>query len=230
MKDEIRSKYNVINIFFQNFSNRVQKRSNYITSKNTEVSTYTDQQIKNKYTDIQSSNNHHTIIVCGKESNKNYKKLNINQLNGNTCDKIHGNENSYNNNEDRKPLDQDDKKSEKEEIAELSNPNILCTVIDLSSTMKHLHRKSIAIKTSSDKIILVKPFPGSCKSYVSPDLGKTSDLVIMHTYTGGLKSVNSPEELVNGIISLALSVKKRNTRLQFAVSPKKQRMLLNVRN
>ena len=125
MKDEIRSKYNVINIFFQNFSNRVQKRSNYITSKNTEVSTYTDQQIKNKYTDIQASNNHRTIIVCGKESNKNYKKLNINQLNGNTCDKIHGNENSYNNNEDRKPLDQDDKKSEKEEIAELSNPNIL---------------------------------------------------------------------------------------------------------
>ena len=42
--------------------------------------------------------------------------------------------------------------------------------------MKHLHGKFISNKTSRDKIILVKPFPGArtkaIKHYVSPDLEK----------------------------------------------------------
>ena len=79
--------------------------------------------------------------------------------------------------------------------------------------MKHLHGKSIANKTSHDNVILVKPFPGdrtkSMNHYVSPDLEKKPDLVILHTGTNNLKSVNSTEEIANEIISLALSVKEK---------------------
>ena len=83
-----------------------------------------------------------------------------------------------NNNEERGPLDQDDKKSESEEITEQINPNTLhekrhCTVIFGDSTVKHLHAKSVANKTNSDNIILVKPFPGArtktMEHYVSPE-------------------------------------------------------------
>ena len=42
-KNEIRRKYKVINILLDNFSNRVPEDSNYLTSKNTEVSTQTNQ-------------------------------------------------------------------------------------------------------------------------------------------------------------------------------------------
>ena len=76
-----------------------------------------------------------------------------------------------------------------------------------------MHGKSIVNKTSRDNIILVKPFPGArtkdMKHYVSSDLGKTPDLVILHTGTNDLKSVSSPEEVANEITSLALSVKEK---------------------
>ena len=79
------------------------------------------------------------------------------------------------------PLDQDDKKSESEEITEQINPNTLhkkrsSTIIVGDSAVKYLHGKSIANKTTSDNIILVKTFPGtsakSMKHYVSPDFEK----------------------------------------------------------
>ena len=115
-------------------------------------------------------------------------------------------------------MDQADKKSESEEFIEQSNPNTLpkkiaCTIIVGDSTVKHLHGKSIANKTSRDNIILVKPFPGArtkaMKHYVSPDLEKKPDLVILHTGANELKSVSSPEEIANEITSLALSVKEK---------------------
>ena len=69
-------------------------------------------------------------------------------------------------------------------------------------------------------LILVKPFPGArtkaMKHYVSPDLEKKPDLVILHTGTNDLKSVSSPEEIANQITSLALSVKEKGH--QIAVS------------
>ena len=48
-----------------------------------------------------------------------------------------------------------------------------CTVIVGDSTVKRLHGKSIARKTNSDNIILVKPFPGArtkAMKHVSPDV------------------------------------------------------------
>ena len=81
--------------------------------------------------------------------------------------------------------------------------------------MKHFHGKS-----NSDNIILVKPFPGAhtkaMKHYVSPDLEKKTDLVILHTGTNYLNSVSSPVEIANEIITLALSVKENGQ--QTAVS------------
>ena len=87
--------------------------------------------------------------------------------------------------------------------------------------MKHLHGKSVANKTNSDNIILLKPFQGACtkamKHHVSPDLGKKkTDLVILHTGTNDLISVSSLEEIANEIIALALSVKENDQ--QVAVS------------
>ena len=77
--------------------------------------------------------------------------------------------------------------------------------------MKHLHGKSIANKTFSDNIILVKPFHGArtkaIKHYVSPDL------VILNNSTSNLQSVNSPEEIANEIISFALSVKEKSQQI-----------------
>ena len=141
-------------------------------------------------------------------------------------------------------MDQDDNKSESEEITEQINPNILhkkgpCTVIVGDSAVKHLHGKSIANKTNIDNVILVKPFSEArtkaMKHYVSPNLEKKIDLVILHTSTNDLKSVSLPEEITNEIISLALYAKKMASRLQFRGlfpeeidSPKKLRMLTNV--
>ena len=161
MKDEIRRKDKVINSLLDKFSNRVPEHSNYISSENTEVSIQTKHQTKNNIQISTAGNNHHTIIAIEKKKDKNHKKLNITQLNSSTCDKIQVN--NSNNNEEREPLDQDDKKSESEGITEQFNPNTLhkerpYTVIVGDSTVKHLHGKSIANKTSSDNIILVKPF------------------------------------------------------------------------
>ena len=62
-----------------------------------------------------------------------------------------------------------------------------------------MYGKSIENKTDSYNVILVKPFPGAhikaMKYYVSLDLEKTPDLVIVHTDTNNLKSVSSPEEI-----------------------------------
>lgn len=73
-----------------------------------------------------------------------------------------------------------------------------------------MYGKSIENKTNSYNVILVKPFPGACikamKYYVSLDLEKTPDLVIVHTDTNDIKSVSSPEEISNEIIPLALYV------------------------
>ena len=73
------------------------------------------------------------------------------------------------------------------------------------------HGKSIANKSSSDNIILVKPFAGArtkaMKHYVSPDL------VILHTGTNDLQSVSSPEEIAYEIISLALSMKENGQQI-----------------
>ena len=222
-KDEIRRKDKVINILLDNFSNRVTEHSNYITFKNTEVSTQTEHQTRNNIQISTAGKNHRTIIASEKKNDKNHEKLNINQLNSSTCDKTHVT--NSNNNEEREPLDQDDKKSESEEITEQINPNTLhkkrpSTVIVGDSTVKHLHGKSIANKTNSDNIILVKPFPGAhtkaMKHYVSPDLEKKTNLVILHIGTNDLKSVTSPEEIASEIIALALSVKKNGQ--QIAVS------------
>ena len=46
LKDEIRRKHKVINILLEKFSNCVQEHSNYMISKNTEVSTQIKQQTK----------------------------------------------------------------------------------------------------------------------------------------------------------------------------------------
>ena len=54
------------------------------------------------------------------------------------------------------------------------------------------------------------------KHYVSHDLEKYLDLVILHTGTSDIKSVSLPEEIANEIISLALSVKEKDH--QIAVS------------
>ena len=142
LKDEIIRKDKVINTLLDNFSNRVPEHSNYITSKNTEVSTQTGQQTINNIQTSTASSNHRE-----KENDKNHSK-----------------NNSNNNTKEKEPLDQADKKSESEEIIEQSNPNTLhkkrpCTIIVGDSTVKHLHGKSIANKTSRDNIILVKPFP-----------------------------------------------------------------------
>ena len=120
LKDEIRRKDKAINILLDNFSNRVPEHSNYVTSKNTEVSTQTDQQNINNVQTSTASSNHRE-----KQNVKNHKKLNISQLNSKTCDKTHVNKNSNNNTKEREPLDQADKKSESEEIIEQSDPNTL---------------------------------------------------------------------------------------------------------
>ena len=100
LNDEIRRKDKVIKVLLENFSNRVPEHSNYITSKNTEISIQTDQQTKNN---IQSSTtsstiiakwHHSTILATAKENDKNQKKLNIFQLNSKTYGKIHANKNS----------------------------------------------------------------------------------------------------------------------------------------
>ena len=91
--------------------------------KNTEVGTETEHQTKNNIQISTAGNNHRTIIVSEKKNDKNHGKLNINQLNNSTCDKIHVNNSS--NYEEREPLDQDDKKIENEEITEQINPNTL---------------------------------------------------------------------------------------------------------
>ena len=91
---KLEGKIKVIKILLENFSNRVPEHSKYITSKNTEVSTQTDQQTKNNIQTFTTSSNHSIIIASAKENDKNQKKLNISQLNSKTCDKIHANENS----------------------------------------------------------------------------------------------------------------------------------------
>ena len=220
LKDEIIRKDKIINNLLDNFSNRVPEHSDHVTYKNTEVSSQTDQQNLNNMQTSTASNNYHE-----KENDKNHKIRNFSQNNSKTCDKIHVNKNANNNTKAREPLDQADKKSESEEIIEQSNPNTLhkkrpCTIIVGDSTVKHLHGKSIANKTSRDNIILVKPFPGArtkaMKHYVSPDLEKKPDLVILHTGTNDLKSDSSPDEIANEITSLALSVKEKGH--QIAVS------------
>ena len=79
------------------------------------------------------------------------------------------------------------------------------------------HGKSIANKSSSDNIILVKPFARArtkaMKHYVSPDLEKKADLVILHTGTNDLQSVSSPEEIAYEIILLALSMKENGQQI-----------------
>ena len=100
-KHEIRRKDKAINILVGNFSNSIPKYSNYITSKNTEVSTQTNQPTKNNIQTSTASKNHRTIIASLKENCKNHKKLNINQLNNKTYGKSDANKNDSNNNGDR---------------------------------------------------------------------------------------------------------------------------------
>ena len=65
------------------------------------------------------------------------------------------------------------------------------------SIVKHLHRKPIANKTSRNNIILVTPFlelvikPWNITHYITPDL------VVVHTVTNNLQSVNSTEGFAN---------------------------------
>ena len=58
LKDEIIRKDKVINTLLGNFSNRVPEHSNYITSKNIEVSTQTDQQNINNIETSTARSNH----------------------------------------------------------------------------------------------------------------------------------------------------------------------------
>ena len=77
-------------------------------------------------------------------------------------------------------MDQDDKKSASEEITEQIDPNTLhkkrpSTIIVENSTVKHLYIKSVANKTNSDNVILVKPFPRAftkAMKHINPDLEK----------------------------------------------------------
>ena len=119
LKDEIGRKDKIIKKLLDNFSN------NYITSKNTEVNTQTDQQNINNIQSSTASSHHRFVISSEKENDKNDKKPNISQLNSKTCYKTHTNKNSNDNTKERKPLDQDDKRSESEEITDQSNPNNL---------------------------------------------------------------------------------------------------------
>ena len=132
LKDEIRRKDKVINILSDNFSNRVPEDSNYITSKNTGLSTQTDQQNINNIQTSTASSNHCTVITSEKENDKNHKKPNISQVNSKTCDKTHVNKNSNNSAKERKPLDQADEKSESEEITDQSNTPTPCIKKDLA--------------------------------------------------------------------------------------------------
>lgn len=76
-----------------------------------------------------------------------------------------------------------------------------------------MHGKSVASKSNSNNIILVKPFPGartkSMKHYVSPDLENKPDLVTVQTGNNDLKSVRSSEEIISESISVSLFVKKQ---------------------
>ena len=67
LKDEIKSKDKVINILLENLSKDVPEYSNYMKSKNTEVSTQTDQQTKNIIQTFTASNKHCTKIASAKE-------------------------------------------------------------------------------------------------------------------------------------------------------------------
>ena len=67
LKDEIRRKDKVINNLLDNFSNRVPEHSNYVTSKNTEVSTQTKHQTKNNILISIGGNNHRIITASEKK-------------------------------------------------------------------------------------------------------------------------------------------------------------------
>ena len=67
LKDEIKRKEKVINILLDNFSNCVPEHVNYITSKNTEVSTQTEHQTKNNIQISTAGNNHRTITASEKK-------------------------------------------------------------------------------------------------------------------------------------------------------------------
>ena len=70
LKDIIIRKDKVINILLDNSANRVLEHSNYITSKNTEVSTQTEHQTKNNIQISAAGNNHRTITVSEKKKIK----------------------------------------------------------------------------------------------------------------------------------------------------------------
>ena len=108
LTNEIIRKHKVINNLLDNFSNCVPEHSAYVTYKNTEVSSQTDQQNINNIQTSTASRNYHE-----KENDKNHKIRNFRQPNSNTCDKIHVNKNTNNNTKGRELLDQADKKSEK---------------------------------------------------------------------------------------------------------------------
>ena len=92
LKDGIRRKDTVVNTLLDNISNRVPEHSNYIMSKNTDVSTQTEHRTKNSIQTSTAGNNHCTIIAGEKKKkDKNRKKLNINKLNSSTWDKTHVN-------------------------------------------------------------------------------------------------------------------------------------------
>ena len=85
----------------ENLSNRVLEYLNCMKSKNTEVSTQTDQQSINNIQAFTASKNHCTKIASAKENDKNQKKFDINQLNSKACDKTGVNKNS--DNKEREP-------------------------------------------------------------------------------------------------------------------------------
>ena len=85
-------------------------------------------------------------------------------------------------------MDQDDKKSASEEITEQIDPNTLhkkrpSTIIVENSTVKHLYIKSVANKTNSDNVILVKPFPRAftkAMKHINPDLEKKNQTKLFY--------------------------------------------------
>ena len=140
LKDEIRRKDKVVNILLDNFSKRVPEHSNYITSKNTEVSTQTEHQTKNNIQISTAGNNHRNVIASQKNIYKNHEKLNINHLNSSTYDKTHVN--NGNNNEEnlwiRMIKNLKVKKLLSKSILTLCVKKRPCTVIVGDSTVKHL--------------------------------------------------------------------------------------------
>ena len=65
--------------------------------------------------------------------------------------------------------------------------------------------------SSCSRKVVVKHFSGAktknMKSYVIPTIEQKPDNIILHTGTNGLKTIDTPEEIIMGILNLAMTCK-----------------------